>query len=248
MKNNTKLSINLNAVALLRNRRNLPWPDIIEIARYALRAGAHGITIHPRPDERHIKYSDIKILSNFLKDEFKDASFNIEGYPSDKFLDLAMPYANQITLVPDSPQQNTSDHGWDIKKHKDILNSATKKIRSQKNIIISAFIDSGVENLSYLKKINIDRIELYTGPYAACYNNDIKIKKELSALQITATNAQNINLGVNAGHDLTVANIPKLVSYIDNIEEVSIGHGLIADALIYGMENTVNRFLYALNA
>lgn len=248
MKNNTKLSINLNAVALLRNRRNLPWPDIIEIARYALRAGAHGITIHPRPDERHIKFKDIKIISDFLRDEFKDVSFNIEGYPSDKFLDLAIPYATQITLVPDTPEQTTSDHGWDIEKHKHILNDVTKRIKLQKNIIISAFIDSGVEDLSFIKNINIDKIELYTGPYAACYNDDIKIQKELSALQITAKNAQKLNLGVNAGHDLTVANILKLVSYIDNIEEVSIGHGLVADALIYGIENTVKRFLYALNA
>lgn len=246
MKNNINLSLNLNAIALLRNRRNLPWPDIIELARIGLQAGATGITVHPRPDERHIKFTDIKLISNFLKSEFKNAIFNIEGYPSNEFLDLAIPYADQITLVPDSPKQNTSDHGWDLTKNIDILSQAIKKIKNEKNIVVSAFIEGNIYDLSLLKKINIDKIELYTGLYALYYNNLEKMNKELKTLEITAQSAKEQNLGINAGHDLTVYNIPKLLNNIPIIEEVSIGHGLIADALIYGMENTIKRFLKVL--
>lgn len=240
-----KLSLNLNAVALLRNRRNLPWPSLIEVARYGLQAGAHGITIHPRPDERHIRFSDIKLLRDFLKTEFKDAIFNIEGYPSEEFLEKTLAYADQITLVPDSPEQNTSDHGWNLATQGDILARAVEKIKKH-NIIISAFIDAGVADLSLIKTLNIDKIELYTGPYALAYNNIEQRQKHLRALEITASTAQKLDLSLNAGHDLTVENLPLLISKINNLDEVSIGHALIADAIIYGIEKTVKRFLSVL--
>lgn len=246
MNNRTNLSLNLNAIALLRNRRNLPWPDLLQIARIGLNAGAAGITVHPRPDQRHIRFCDVKIISDFLKTEFKQAIFNIEGYPSEDFLHLATQYADQITLVPDSPEQNTSDHGWDLMQDKQVLTEACKIINNNSNATISVFMEGNIQDLSFLKTINVDNIELYTGPYAACYDNLDNAKENLKALQITAQTAQQHNLGINAGHDLTVENIPMLIEAIPNIKEVSIGHSLTSDALVYGMETTIKRFLKAL--
>lgn len=242
----TKLSLNLNAVALLRNRRNLPWPDMLDLARIALRAGASGITVHPRPDQRHIRYADIAIISHFLKAEFPDAQFNIEGFPSPEFLNLAMPYANQITLVPDMPDQNTSDHGWDIAREMSALAPIIAKIK-QADIAVSLFLEAGQDNMQGLCDAGVDAIELYTGPYAAYYNNAQAAKKQLELLAISARAARQCNLKINAGHDLTVQNIPALLEILEPVNEVSIGHALIAEALQHGMEQAVRRFLAAIS-
>lgn len=241
----TNLSVNLNAIALLRNRRNLPWPDMLELARIALKAGASGITVHPRPDERHIRYADIKLLANFLKAEFPTAQFNIEGFPSMEFLELAMPYAQQITLVPDDPEQNTSDHGWDINQQIAILKPIVQHIK-QKPIKVAVFLDAGADGHEKLAAIGVDSIELYTGPYAAFYNDEAAAELAVETLASTARAASLAGLAVNAGHDLTVENLPLLLANINKISEVSIGHALIAEALLYGMEGAVCRFLAVL--
>ncbi|MDN5249219.1 pyridoxine 5'-phosphate synthase [Bartonella sp. TP] len=242
----TTLSVNLNAIALLRNRRNLPWPDMLDLARIALKAGASGITVHPRPDERHIRYADIELLANFLKVEFPAAQFNIEGFPSVEFLELAMPYAQQITLVPDDPHQNTSDHGWDIEQQIAVLVPIIQHIK-QKPIKVSVFLDAGATGHNKLAAIGVDSIELYTGSYAACYNNEAAANFAVEALASTAHAAKLAGLAVNAGHDLTVENLPLLLDKVNKISEVSIGHALTADALLYGMERAVGRFLAVLN-
>lgn len=241
----SKLSVNLNAVAYLRNRRELPWPNLTDLGRIALTAGAAGITIHPRPDQRHIRFSDIPDLKSFIKSEFPDREFNIEGYPSDDFVDLVLKYKpEQVTLVPDKPGQITSDHGWDFKSNQDLLTSVTKKFQSE-NIRVSSFADPDPEQVPWAKQTGCDRIELYTGPYGGSYNDPEAAQVEIEKLGLTADAAVAAGLELNAGHDLTVENLPALLQRIPQIAEVSIGHGLISDALLYGMDQAVRRFIGA---
>ncbi|CDM58312.1 pyridoxine 5'-phosphate synthase [Rhizobium favelukesii] len=243
----TTLSVNLNAVAMLRNRRDLPWPSIEGLGRIALQSGASGLTVHPRPDQRHIRFSDLPVIRNLIDDEFPDAEFNIEGYPTDEFLELCAGAApEQVTLVPDDPSQATSDHGWDFRKHRDFLVEVIARLKKTgTRVSLFADGDGDAEALAIAKAVGADRIELYTGPYGGCFGSPERAGPILEALGKTADAALAIGLGVNAGHDLTVANLPPLVKRIPNLAEVSIGHGLTADALEFGMAETVRRFCRA---
>ncbi len=241
----TALSVNLNAVAQLRNRRDLPWPSVTGLGRIALEAGAHGLTIHPRPDQRHIRFTDVPELRALIDDEFPDREFNIEGYPTGEFLELcenAQP--EQVTLVPDDPSQATSDHGWDFKSNHNMLAPIVARL-NQGGMRVSLFADPDPHQIDWARDTGADRIELYTGPYGSCYDRPEAAAIEVEKLGATADAARDAGLGVNAGHDLTVANLPALVGRIPDLAEVSIGHGLTADALEFGMAETVRRFLTA---
>lgn len=243
----TKLSVNLNAIAMLRNRRDLPWPSVEALGRIALQAGASGLTVHPRPDQRHIRFADLPVIRNLIDDEFPQAEFNIEGYPTAEFLDLCRSAApEQVTLVPDDPSQATSDHGWDFRKHQSFLTDVIGKLKGMgTRVSLFADGDGDAEAVAIAKAVGADRIELYTGPYGGCYDAPERAGPILEALGKTADTALALGLGVNAGHDLTVANLPPLVKRIPDLAEVSIGHGLTADALEYGMAETVRRFCRA---
>ncbi|MGF9691641.1 pyridoxine 5'-phosphate synthase [Rhizobium sp. 0TCS1.26] len=239
-----KLSVNLNAVAMLRNRRDLPWPSVADLGRIALKAGAHGLTVHPRPDQRHIRFSDLPVLRALIDDEFPSAEFNIEGYPSEDFLQLCeKTEPEQVTLVPDDPSQATSDHGFDFRAQGDMLKPIVARLKAG-GMRVSLFADGDGdgEAVKLAKATGADRIELYTGPYGGCYDAPEKAKVMLDLLGRTADAAHAEGLGVNAGHDLTVANLPALARRLPHLAEVSIGHGLTADALEFGMAETVRRF------
>ena len=240
-----KLSVNLNAVALLRNRRDLPWPSVTHLGRIALAAGAHGLTVHPRPDERHTRRADLAPLRALIDDEFPNAEFNIEGFPDPAFLDLVeAAEPNQVTLVPDDPAQPTSDHGWDFDAQLGFLEPAVKRLK-RRGFRVSLFANPDPAGMATARATGADRIELYTGPYGGCRDDPAKAAAALAALEAAAQAARAEGLGVNAGHDLTVANLPALARAIPFLAEVSIGHGLTADALEFGMEATVRRFLAA---
>jgi pyridoxine 5-phosphate synthase len=240
-----KLSVNLNAIAMLRNRRDLPWPSVTGLGRIALAAGAHGLTVHPRPDERHTRHSDLPEIRALIDDEFPNAEFNIEGYPTEDFLrSVEENEPEQVTLVPDDPAQATSDHGWDFRKHSTFLTPIVKRLKKG-GYRVSLFSDPSPDGVHAAADTGADRIELYTGPYGSSYNDSRKAAKELERLRKTAEVAIAAGLAVNAGHDLTVANLPALANAIPALAEVSIGHGLTADALEYGMAGTVRRFLKA---
>jgi len=241
----TKLSVNLNAIAMLRNRRDLPWPSVTGIGRIALAAGAHGLTVHPRPDQRHTRYSDLPAIRALIDDEFPQAEFNIEGYPTEEFLDLVeKSQPEQVTLVPDDPSQATSDHGWNFEEAGEFLEPVVRRLKKG-GFRVSLFSDPDPQAVPAAKKVGADRIELYTGPYGGFHSNPEKAASELERLGKTADAAMAIGLEVNAGHDLVVDNLPALVRRIPALAEVSIGHGLTADALEYGMAGTVRRFLKA---
>ena len=243
-----KLSVNLNAIALLRNRRDLPWPSVTALGRIALEAGAHGLTVHPRPDQRHVRFTDLPDIRALIDDSFPHAEFNIEGYPTGDFLALVeATEAEQVTLVPDDPEQPTSDHGWDFVANRDMLKAIVARLKKT-GARISLFCDpdAAPEQIEAAKATGADRIELYTGPYGGCYDDPKKAVEQVALLGRTADAAHALGLGVNAGHDLTVDNLPALVSRIAFLAEVSIGHGLTADALEYGMGGAVKRFLEAL--
>lgn len=240
-----KLSVNLNAIALLRNRRDLPWPSVIGLGRIALAAGAHGLTVHPRPDERHTRYSDLPELRALIDDEFPQAEFNIEGYPSEEFLELVeRNQPDQVTLVPDDPAQPTSDHGWNFAENVALLKQIVKRLKNG-GFRVSLFADADAGGVGYAAETGADRIELYTGPYGSCHSDSGKAAKRLAELGETADAALAAGLAVNAGHDLTVANLPPLLGRIPALAEVSIGHGFTAEALQYGMAETTRRFLRA---
>jgi pyridoxine 5-phosphate synthase len=240
------LSVNLNAIAMLRNRRDLPWPSVIGLGRIALAAGASGLTVHPRPDERHIRFSDLPAIRALIDDEFPEAEFNIEGYPSKEFLNIvARNEPEQVTLVPDDPAQATSDHGWDLRRDAGFLAPIIAGLKHQA-IRVSLFVDPNPAAPAAAKALGADRIELYTGPYGGAHDDPLREAAELAKLESTATAAAKAGIAVNAGHDLTVANLPALVKKVPNLVEVSIGHGLTADALVHGMSGAVERFLNAL--
>ena len=243
-----KLSVNLNAIAMLRNRRDLPWPSVVHFGRIALLAGAARLTIHPRPAQRHIRFSDVGDLKALIQDEFPDCEFNIEGYPSEDFLTLVEAHRpDQVTLVPDDPAQATSDHGFDFIANEALLKSVNARLKSG-GMRVSLFADGNAEEaqIDAARRSGADRIELYTGPYGGCYEDDTAAEGWASKLGATARLARERGLGVNAGHDLTVANLPRLCRHVPDLAEVSIGHGLTADALEHGMAETVRRFRQAL--
>ena len=241
----TKLSVNLNAVALLRNRRDLPWPSVTGLGRIALAAGAHGLTVHPRPDQRHTRHGDLADIRALIDDEFPQAEFNMEGYPNEEFLALVeKTQPEQVTLVPDDPAQPTSDHGWDFRAQGALLTPIVKRLKKG-GFRVSLFCDPDPDGIAAARDTGADRIELYTGPYGSCHSDSAKAAIELEKLGKTADAAIAAGLDVNAGHDLVVANLPPLVRRIPRLAEVSIGHGLTADALEYGMRGTVGRYLKA---
>jgi len=224
----TKLSVNLNKLALLRNQRDVGYPDLVDHAKIILGAGAHGLTIHPRPDQRHIRFSDIDVLSDFIiewnTENNTNIEYNIEGYPSDDFIARVLTTKpDQVTLVPDAPDQNTSDHGWNMQTQADFLKPLIKKFTAQ-NIRVSLFLDPNPQDVQACKDVGANRVELYTGPYA---ENEIDIDQYVR----TANAAQEIGLGVNAGHDLNLDNLGKFISKLPHCAEVSIGHALTADTL-----------------
>jgi len=240
-----KLSVNLNAVAMLRNRRDLPWPSVTGLGRIALAAGAHGLTVHPRPDQRHIRFSDLPEIRALIDDEFPRAEFNIEGYPGEDFLQLVEKHQpEQVTLVPDDPAQATSDHGWNFAAQAAFLTPIVKRLKKG-GFRVSLFADPDPAAVNAARDTGADRIELYTGPYGSCHSDSAKAGRALERLEKTAEAARAAGLGVNAGHDLTVANLPALMRRIPDLAEVSIGHGLTADALEHGMAGTVGRYLKA---
>ncbi|THK35196.1 pyridoxine 5'-phosphate synthase [Ensifer sp. MPMI2T] len=239
-----KLSVNLNAIALLRNRRDLPWPSVIELGRIALDAGASGLTVHPRPDQRHIRFSDLRPIKAMIASSFPGAELNVEGFPSEHFLQLIDEHRpQQATLVPDEPLQATSDHGWDFSLHRTLLEGAVYRLKEM-GVRVSVFADPtpDAESLNIANEVGADRIELFTGPYAAHYDNPVAAALIVEALGSTADLALDLGLSVNAGHDLTEANLPALIARIPRLAEVSVGHGLIADALEHGIAASVRRF------
>jgi pyridoxine 5-phosphate synthase len=237
----TKLSVNVNAVAQLRNRRNLPWPSVLGICRAALDAGAYGITVHPRPDERHIRRTDVLEISDLLRGEYPGKEYNIEGYPTEDFLALVLSVKpDQVTLVPDDPSQSTSDHGWDIAKHEELLLDVVGRLKAR-GIRVSLFVDADEDMAPRAKGVGADRVELYTGPYGGAFDARRKAI-ELDKLARAGKAAAAAGLGVNAGHDLTRENLPALVSALPLLDEVSIGHAITGDALLFGMAETVRLY------
>ena len=240
-----KLSVNVNAIAYLRNRRNLPWPSVEELGRIALQAGAAGLTIHPRPDERHIRNSDVPVLRELIRREFPAREYNIEGYPDERFLKLVEANRpDQVTLVPDDPSQGTSDHGWDVAKHHSLLKDVIARLHAGK-MRVSVFVDADAVLAEQAKSVGADRIELYTGPYGGAFDAAVR-QREFNKIIVAGKTAATAGLGLNAGHDLTRENLPALVAALPNLAEVSIGHAIIADALTYGMAETVRLFREAI--
>lgn len=241
----THLSVNVNAIAYLRNRRDLPWPSVTDLARICLDAGAAGITVHPRPDERHIRRKDVFDLSAMLSEPaYRDREFNMEGYPEERFLALCEEIKpDQVTLVPDDPAQSTSDHGWNILDNDGLLAETSTRVHAF-GARLSLFIDADPAQADPAERVGADRVELYTGPYGHTFDSAAKAK-ELAKLRATAQAAHAAGLGVNAGHDLTLDNLPSLVAAAPMIAEVSIGHALTADALTHGYAEAVRLYLKA---
>ena len=240
-----KLSVNVNAIAYLRNRRNLPWPSVAELSRIALEAGAHGITVHPRPDERHIRRQDVTDLREMLRRDYPKAEFNIEGYPDERFLALCeMEQPDQVTLVPDDPAQSTSDHGWDFERHHNWLSPIIQRLHRNK-MRVSVFVDADESAPSFARAIGADRVEIYTGPYGGALQTQ-DMQREFAKVVACGKAAQASGLGLNAGHDLTRENLPRLVAALPNLQEVSIGHAITADALTFGMSEAVRLFCHAI--
>lgn len=235
----TRLSVNINKIALLRNARGSDIPDLLQFARDCERFGAQGITVHPRPDERHIRRSDVYDLKKIVTTEF-----NIEGYPSKDFLKMVCEVKpHQCTLVPDEPGQLTSDHGWDTLKNADFLREVISELR-RNNIRVSLFIDPLDNLIEGAKETGADRIEFYTGPYAQEYYKDKQLA--IGDFVAAAKFCNEISMGINAGHDLNLDNLKFFRQNIPGLLEVSIGHALVRDCLYYGLENTIQLYLRCL--
>jgi len=244
----TNLSVNLNKVALLRNQRDLPYPSVVEMADTAVKAGAAGITVHPRPDERHIRRSDVLELNAYL-DAKTDGSieYNVEGNPTPDFVDLVLGIGpTQVTLVPDAPDAKTSDHGWNIAANETFLTNVVSRFRAD-GLRVALFVDPDPEAIRQAHKVGADRIEIYTEPYANAYGTDTR-DEVLALYRDCAEIARDLGLGVNAGHDLSLENLPTLIQTIPWILEVSIGHALTADALRFGFATSVTKYLDAIQA
>ena len=231
----TKLSVNINKIATLRNARGGNNPDVLQAARDCESYGADGITVHPRPDERHIRYQDVVNLKPILSTEL-----NIEGYPQKSFVDLVKAVRpTQVTLVPDAPDQITSNHGWDTKTNLEFLSELCNDFTAL-GIRVSLFVDADPEMVRFAAKAGADRVELYTEPYAAAYSTDRE--KAIAPFITAAQEAKHLGLGLNAGHDLSLENLAFFVEQIPWVEEVSIGHALICDALYLGLKETIRQY------
>ncbi len=232
----TRLSVNINKIATLRNARGGDYPNVLQVAKDCERFGAMGVTVHPRPDERHIRYSDVREIRPIVKTEF-----NIEGYPNPKFIDLVLEVKpDQVTLVPDPPDAITSNAGWDTIKNKGFLTEIISDFQKA-GIRTSIFIDTKKENIINAPKTGTNRVELYTEPYANEYFNDRK--KAIADFVFAANLAIKEGLEINAGHDLNLENLKYFSQNIPKLSEVSIGHALISDALYFGLENTIQMYL-----
>ena len=242
----TRLSVNLNKIALLRNARALGIPSVTRAATIALDAGAHGITVHPRPDARHIRPADVRELAALLKGR-PQAEFNIEGNPFEGLIDIAREVRpQQCTLVPDDPGQATSDHGWDIRRDGARLRPLIAELKAL-GIRVSLFMDPLPAAIAAVRELDADRIELYTEPYAQAFAGADE-PTQLASYAAAARAAQAAGLGVNAGHDLNQQNLPRFLAGVPAVLEVSIGHALIADALEAGLATTVRGYLAAIDS
>ncbi len=231
----TNLSVNLNKVALLRNQRDCGYPSVLGTSKMVIDAGAHGITIHPRPDERHIRKTDVYELAAYLETR-PEIEFNIEGYPTYNFLDMVCRVrCHQVTLVPDAPDQKTSDHGWDILVHKDFLKDIVEKINASGKRV-SLFIDPEPEMARLASEIGAGRVELYTGPY---FDKTIPV----THYKLAADVAIQCGLKVNAGHDLNLDNLADFIHGVPECAEVSIGHAITSDALDMGWPTAIQEYL-----
>ncbi|MDG2399913.1 MAG: pyridoxine 5'-phosphate synthase [Akkermansiaceae bacterium] len=236
----TKLSVNINKVALIRNARGRDFPSVERFAESCIELGAHGITLHPRPDQRHARYSDVRVLKT-LCDKY-GVELNVEGYPSDEFLRVVLEAEpTQCTLVPDDPDQITSDHGWEVSRNAKLLEGAVYKLK-ERNIRTSLFVDHGTSELGLIRDMGADRIELYTEPYADSFFDQLKLEPVLRSFRCTSTAAQNLGLGVNAGHDLNLDNLDRFLS-IPGIMEVSIGHSLVVESIERGIGKVLENYL-----
>jgi pyridoxine 5-phosphate synthase len=231
----TVLSVNINKVALIRNSRGGNLPDVIQVAKDAERFGADGITVHPRPDERHITYKDVRELKNVVSTEL-----NVEGYPSEVLLKLMEEVKpHQCTLVPDSPDAITSDHGWDPSQNRAFLEQVIGNLQKW-GCRVSLFVDPVKDYIEGAKEVNANRVELYTGPYAQDYPTDPA--KAARAYTEAAQVAVQQGLSLNAGHDLNLDNLGYFIKSVPHVKEVSIGHALISDAIYYGLENVIQMY------
>lgn len=232
----TKLSVNINKIATLRNARGGDRPNVVQAAKDCERFGAQGITVHPRPDERHIRYRDVYDLKEVVTTEF-----NIEGNPTPDFLKLVKEVKpDQVTLVPDAPDAITSNAGWDTIRHKDFLTQTILELK-ENGIRVSIFVDPDEEMVEGAALVGTDRIELYTESYAKGYQGNPE--QAIAPYTKAAVKAQQLGLGINAGHDLDLDNLKYLKNNLPGLAEVSIGHALICDALYYGLENTIQLYL-----
>ena len=231
----TKLSVNINKIATLRNARGGNVPDVQQFAVDCERFGAEGITVHPRPDQRHITFKDVELLKAVVQTEF-----NIEGNPTEEFINLVLKNRpDQVTLVPDEPGQLTSDHGWDTIRHKAYLKEVIRRFHAE-GIRVSIFVDPDVEMVKHALDCGTDRIELYTESYARLYADDKNTAVE--PYIVAAEAAVKLGLGINAGHDLSLQNLQFFAASVPGVLEVSIGHALISEALYYGIENTIQMY------
>jgi len=232
----TRLSVNINKIATLRNARGGNNPDVVQVARDCERFGAQGITVHPRPDERHIRYADALALKNNVRTEF-----NIEGYPDERYVKLVLETRPaQATLVPDKPDAITSNAGWDTVRHAGFLTEVIGALK-QSGARISVFVNPDEHMVEGAHNVGADRIELYTEPYASGFHADRA--KAVAPYVAAATRARTLGLGINAGHDLDLHNLHYLAHTLPHLDEVSIGHALICDALYFGLENTIQLYL-----
>jgi pyridoxine 5-phosphate synthase len=231
----TRLSVNINKVALIRNARGSNLPNLLQVAKDCEAFGAEGITVHPRPDERHIRYADVPMLKEIVQTEF-----NIEGYPSERFMDLVLSVKpDQCTLVPDPPGVLTSDTGWDTIAQKEKLKEIIQRLHAA-NVRVSLFLDPEQRFVEGAKETGTDRIEFYTGKYADQYHSDRELA--IAPFKLAALEANRLGLGINAGHDLNLDNLQFFAQSIPSLLEVSIGHALITDALYYGLQNTISMY------
>ncbi len=236
----TRLSVNVNKIALLRNSRGRDYPSVTSFARRVVELGVRGVTVHPRPDERHIRRGDVHELREMLED-FPGVEFNIEGYPSAEFLALIEAVKpGQCTLVPDAPEQITSDHGWDIPANRELLRDVTTRLR-EAGVRSSLFLDPSAAMVEHAPEAGCDRIELYTEDYARACGGPEQAAV-LERYRETASRATELGIGVNAGHDLNLENLANFLE-IGNILEVSIGHALVVECLEHGVEQVISRYL-----
>lgn len=236
----TRLSVNINKIATLRNARGGNLPDVELFARDCEAYGAEGITVHPRPDERHIRRTDVYALKSLVQTEF-----NIEGNPEPEFINLVLNVKpHQVTLVPDAREQLTSNHGWDTQAHQAKLATIIQRFKNA-GIRVSVFVDPDPVMVEYAARAGSDRVELYTGPYAEMYDNDPQ--RAIEYYRSAAEKARDLGLGLNAGHDLNLRNLHDFIKAFPWVDEVSIGHALIADALYLGIQETIKQYRYALS-